>query len=81
MTQEKKLKLFSYSVQGNSIWTSFDYGEVEAENHDQALDKAIKQLKCNFNEVNEVLSRTDSTKGCEVSFDSSSVEIKEISKD
>jgi len=69
--------LFNYTVSTCTIWTSFDYGFVEAENYEEAKIKAINQLTYNFNKANEALLKCEDTKGFSVEFDSSQVEINE----
>ena len=72
------MKTYSYSVSTNTIWASFDFGEVEAENREQALEKAIEQLNYDFDKVNTVLNSADVTSGFTVSFNKGDVCIKEL---
>ena len=46
---------WEYSVSTNSIWSSFDCGEVEAENYHMAYKLALAKLEEDFSKVNEVL--------------------------
>lgn len=55
------MKQWNYSVSSNSVWTSFDYGTVEAETYEEALEKAKAELKENFDKVNEILNSQDET--------------------
>lgn len=69
---------YRYTVSTNTIWTSFDYGEVEAENIHEALEKARKQIVYDFDKANHVLASADVTKGFKIECDLTQVEVKEI---
>lgn len=69
------MNTYHYSVSTNTIWTSFDCGDVEAENREQAREKAIAQLKYDFDKANEALKHCDITDGFKVEFDPSQVQI------
>ena len=69
------MKKYRYSVSTNTIWTSFDYGEVEAENIDDARTLAIEKLKNDFKKANDVFDHCDITKGFTINFDEKQVEI------
>jgi hypothetical protein len=71
------MKKWNYTVSTNTIWTSFDFGTVEAETQEQARTKAIEQLKYDFNKVNDVLRYSDNTSGFEIFFDETQVEVTE----
>ena len=73
-----KMKTYSYSVSTNTIWTSFDYGEVQAENAEEAIKKAIEKLTYDFNKVNDVLNSADVTIGYSVHFNEKNVEVTEL---
>jgi hypothetical protein len=60
--------LYQYSVSSNSIWASFDYGTIEANSPEEAREKAIAELKYNFQKANDALAHSDNTKGFSVSF-------------
>lgn len=68
-------KKYSYSVSTNTIWTSFDCGEVYAYNKEEARELAEQQLEKDFALANKVLR--ENTKGFEVNYCSSEIEIKE----
>lgn len=68
--------IFEYSVSTATIWTSFDYGTVEANSIEEAKEKAIEKLKYDFSKVNDVLASADVTQGYSVEFDENSVEVK-----
>ena len=50
------MKKYSYSASSNTIWASFDYGEVDAENEDEALIIAKEKIKTELKKINKVLS-------------------------
>ena len=70
-------KTWEYSVSTQTLWTSFDYGEVEAKTREEALEKAIAKLNYDFKKVNEILNSCDPTIGFEVAFNSSEVVVTE----
>lgn len=72
------MKKWDYSVTTYTIWSSFDYGSVEAETYEEALEKAKAQLDYNFNKVNEVLNSCDPTIGFKIEYDESQIEVNEI---
>jgi len=74
---ELKLKTWEWSCSTNTIWTSFDHGEVQAETKAEALGLAIKQLRYDIKKVNQVLNSADVTSGFEIEFDFHNIEIKE----
>ncbi len=72
------MKKWDYTVSTNTIWTSFDYGQVEAETRAEAFKKAVAQLNYDFKKANEILGSCDPTLGFTISFDESQVEITEV---
>jgi hypothetical protein len=70
------MKRYSYTVSTSTIWTSFDYGEIEADNELEARKKAIAQLRYDFDKANESLAHCDNTKGFSIHFNDSEVQIK-----
>ncbi|GAG30142.1 unnamed protein product [marine sediment metagenome] len=71
------MKTYNYSIPTPCVWASFDYGTVEAETIEQAREKALKELKYNFQKVNEVLQSADVTSGFCIEFEKDSIEITE----
>lgn len=69
--------IYKYSNSTNTIWTSFDYGEVEADTIEEAREKAIIELKYNLCKVNDVLSSADITKNFTIEMDFSQLEVYE----
>jgi hypothetical protein len=67
------MKLFRYTVSTCTIWTSFDYGEVEAEDHKQARELAKKELDKNFETANKCLEAC----GLSVYYAPSQIEVEE----
>jgi len=47
--------IWNYSLTTNTIWLSFDYGQVIANSIDEARVKATIQLKSDLCKANEVL--------------------------
>lgn len=70
------MKKWTYTVSTNMIWTSFDYGEVEAETYDEAREKAIAELDYYFKQANEALE----VAGLSVGYDERAVTIEEKDK-
>ncbi len=72
------MKKYKYTISTNTIWTSFDYGEVEAEDYADARKKAITELSYNFQKANDAFKFCDNTKDFALEFDPTQVEIEEI---
>lgn len=72
------IKKWNYSCTTNTIWTSFDYGEVEAETYEEAYEKALERLKYDVEKVNHVLQSADVTAEYSIEFDYSQLSIEEI---
>ena len=73
-----KLKAYRYSCTSNSIWASFDAGEVMAEDYFDAKAKANAELKEAFEKVNLALAHCNNTLGFTVDFDGSNTVVEEI---
>ena len=72
------MKKWRYSVSSNSIWASWDYGEVEAETYEEARKKAIQKLTQDFEKVNIILAIGGGTEGFSIDCDFHGVEVEEI---
>jgi len=72
----RKVKLWSYSVSTEILWTSFDFGEVRAEDYNEALQKACAELDDNFRIANKALEDADT--GFSVSYDARDIKIEEV---
>lgn len=72
------MKKYRYSATSNTIWTSFDFGEVEANNQQEAKTKAIEKLKYDLAKVNEVLNSADVTCNFSIGIDFENVEVELI---
>lgn len=72
------MKRYSYSLTTNSIWTSFDFGEIEASNLNEAKEKAIEQITYDFNKANEVLDSADVTAGFKIEINIDNLIVEEI---
>lgn len=69
------MKKYEYTVSSNNVWTSFDYGQVEANSKEEALAKAIEKLSKDFEKVNNALLKSELVIGASVSFDPKNVEV------
>lgn len=68
------MKTYQYSVSTSVIWASFDFGTVEAQDIQEARDKALEALKNDFLEVNKLLSLIGHT----IDFSEDAVEVIEL---
>lgn len=71
---------WKYSNSTNTIWTSFDYGEVEAETYKEAYEKAVIELKYNLHKVNEVLASADVTSTFTIDMNFEQIEVELLNK-
>jgi hypothetical protein len=69
---------WNYSLTTNTIWISFDYGEVIADTEQEAREKAIKEIKSNLDKVNTTLKNSKETVGFVIDMDFSQVEVEQI---
>ncbi len=67
--------IWKYNNSTNTIWTSFDFGEVEADTKEEALQKAKKQIEYDLKKANDALAHCDITDGFEISMDLSQIEV------
>jgi hypothetical protein len=51
------MKTYNYSLTTNTIWTSFDFGQVQANNAEEARILAEKEIKQKLDEANKELSK------------------------
>jgi hypothetical protein len=72
------MKKYEYSVSTSTIWASFDFGEVEAENIQEARELAIDKLKYDFLKANEALNHCDVTNGFSIGFNEDQLQIIEV---
>jgi hypothetical protein len=70
------MALYTYSNSTQTIWTSFDYGEVEADSLDEAREKAIAKLKYDIRKCNDVFDNCDITNGLTIDMDYSQTEVE-----
>ena len=57
---------WTYNVSTNTIWTSIDYGQVEADTLGEAIDKAKEQITKDLDNLNAALKLCDNTKNMDV---------------
>ena len=72
------MKRFKYTCSGNVAWTSWDHGEVEAQNSDEARVKAKQEMLSTLDLVNETLAANESTKGLSIDMSFNDLEVEEI---
>lgn len=77
---DEPIKKWSYSVSTDTLWTSFDYGEVEATSYEEALEKAKAKLTYDFKKVNEILGSCDPTMGFNINFNDRQIQIEEVNE-
>jgi hypothetical protein len=68
------MKTYQYSVSTSVLWTSFDFGTVEAQDIQEARDKALEALKNDFLAVNNILMSIGHT----IEFNKDAVEVIEL---
>ena len=71
------MKKYEYFLPSYAMWTSFDYGTVEANSLEEARKKAIEEVKYKLSKVNEVLNTADVTQGYKIEMDLSNLEVIE----
>lgn len=69
---------WKYQLTTNTIWTSFDYGEVEADLIEEAREKAIKEIEYNLKKVNDALNHCQITEDFTIEMDFSQIEIEPV---
>jgi ribosomal protein S5 len=68
------MKTYQYSVSTSVLWASFDFGTVEAQDIQEARDKALEALKNDFLSVNNILMSIGHT----IEFNKDAVEVIEL---
>ena len=71
-------KRYRYSCSTTVLWASFVFGEVEAEDREHARDKALAELKYNFEKANDALAHCDTTIDFTIEFNKDAIEIEPI---
>lgn len=69
--------IWEYNNSTNTIWTSFDFGEVEADTKEEALQKAKDKLEYDLEKCNDALKNCDITNGFKIEMDLSQIEVKQ----
>ncbi len=62
-------RLWNYSLSTNTVWTSFDHGQVQATSYDEAIELATAKLKYDLQKANEILASCDPTLGFVIDMD------------
>ena len=70
------MKTYYYSCTSNSVWVSFDFGEVEADSEQAARSKAIEIMRKQLIRGKELLYDINMN----ISMDFNGTEVKEIKK-
>jgi hypothetical protein len=65
---------WNYKITSETIWTSFDYGTVEADTLGEAIQKARNEVQSNLDKLNAALKFED-TAGIIVEMDLSQIEV------
>jgi hypothetical protein len=68
--------IWDYSLSTSTIWTSFDYGQVEADTYEEAHALALKQLKYDVSKANDVFNHCEITEGFSIEMDYDQLEVK-----
>jgi hypothetical protein len=68
--------IWDYSLSTNTIWTSFDYGQVEADTYEDACTKALHKLKYDVEKANTVFKHCEITDGFSIEMDYNQLEVK-----
>lgn len=68
--------IWNYSLSTNTIWTSFDCGQIEADTYEEACALALKELKYNVDKANTVFKHCDITQGFTIDMDYTQLEVK-----
>jgi hypothetical protein len=66
---------WEYKLTTNTIWASFDYGEVEAGSEAEALIIAEEKLRYDLAKVNEALNHSNNTTDFSVEMDFTQIEV------
>lgn len=69
---------YHYNVISSGLWSSFSFGEVEAESLEEATALATERLEEDFKKANEALAYSDNTYGFTLSFDEGNIEVEEV---
>jgi hypothetical protein len=78
---EIPLETYEYRLSTNTIWLSFDYGEVQAKNQTQATHLALEKLKADLQKANDLFMTNEATQGFEICMDFSDlVVVKKVLK-
>lgn len=72
------MKKWEYKLTTNTIWTSFDFGEVYAENREDAERLAKIELSYNLTKANEILNSCDPTIGFKIEMDFTQIQLIEV---
>ena len=67
--------IWEYTVSTNTIWTSFDFGEVEADTLGEAIQKAKDEVKSKLDKVNIAISQCDITYGMTIDINLDNIEV------
>ncbi len=67
--------IWEYNNSTERIWTSFDYGTVEADTYEEAVQKAKKQIEYDLKKANDALAHCDITDGFIIEMNLDQIEI------
>lgn len=69
---------WEYSISTNTIWASFDHGQVEAPTEAKALELAKLEVKYAFDKANSAFNHCDNTLGFRLEFDETQIELTKV---
>lgn len=71
---------WKYTVSTNTIWASFDYGEVEADSSEEAFELAKEELQQNFDKANRAFNHSTNGEalGFRIEFDADQIQIEPL---
>ena len=67
--------IWDYNLSTNTIWTSFDYGQVEADTYDEAYALALIKVKYDVDKANTVFKHCEITEGFTIDMDYTQLEV------
>lgn len=68
---------WTYNNSTHTIWTSFDYGEVEADTYEEAKEKAIAEMKENIQLANDAFKKCPETECFNIEMNFKDIEVEE----
>jgi hypothetical protein len=76
-SEQSTSKTYKYSVSTNTLWASFDFGEVQARSIEEAKVLAIEKITEDFEKANEAFAQCENTRGFSIDFNADEIQITE----